>query len=84
MFTIDNVRVYELDDYALEDDSTDYGGVSYCGQTLLEFATDIDCSYTATISAINPLLKECGIKEITNEDLNNYMEKDRRSWICLK
>ena len=55
--------------YVLEDDDTPTGGLDHAGETLGEFLAGIDediYNLTAdlTLSKINSLLKECGIKPI--------------------
>ena len=49
----------------LEDDATDEGGTAYLGETLGEFLESVDMAGETDIDLINKVLKECGIKEIT-------------------
>ncbi len=49
----------------LQDDETDYGGVSRRGETALDFLQSIgEDVHKVTLPELNQMLKECGIREI--------------------
>lgn len=48
----------------LEDDESEYGGIAFMGETLLDFLLSIPMSLTSTKEEINKALSECGIREI--------------------
>jgi hypothetical protein len=48
----------------LEDDETDFGGISFIGETLLDFMLSIPMPFTSSKEEIDKALKECGIKPI--------------------
>lgn len=48
----------------LEDDETDFGGISFIGETLLDFMLSIPMPLTSTKEEIDKALKECGIKPL--------------------
>ena len=48
-------------DYELKDDNTEFGGISYIGETLGDFIAEVEIS---DIDDINIILKECGIEPI--------------------
>lgn len=48
----------------LEDDESEYGGIAFMGETLLDFLLSIPMSLTSTKEEVNKALKECGIREI--------------------
>jgi hypothetical protein len=50
--------------YVLEDDSTEFGGTSFDGQTLNDFLSEIGMTPDAPMNEINESLIECGIKPI--------------------
>jgi len=54
-------------DIKLQDDDTPYGGISFAGETVLDFLFSIDeCDVKNmnTVDDLNLALKECGIKPI--------------------
>ena len=50
--------------YVLEDDNTEFGGISYSGQTLNDFLSEVGMSPDVPMNEINESLIECGIKPI--------------------
>jgi hypothetical protein len=50
--------------YVLKDDETEFGGISFDGQTLNDFLSEIGMSPDAPMNEINESLIECGIKPI--------------------
>lgn len=49
----------------LEDDNTPQGGISYQGETLEEFLTEVGINYKdITLTEVNQLLQENGIKPV--------------------
>ena len=48
----------------LEDDESEYGGIAFMGETLLDFLLSIPMSLTSTKEEINKSLSVCGIREI--------------------
>ena len=48
----------------LEDDESEYGGIAFMGETLLDFLLSIPMSLTSTKEEVNKALSECGIREI--------------------
>ena len=48
----------------LEDSDSQYGGVDFIGETARDFIESIGENIT-TLARLNAVLKECGIKEIT-------------------
>lgn len=48
-------------DYELKDDNTEFGSISYIGETLGDFIAEVEIS---DIDDINIILKECGIEPI--------------------
>ena len=48
----------------LEDDSTPYGGISFVGETLGDFLTEVDFPINTDIVKVNDALVECGIKPV--------------------
>ena len=57
-----DIRNWE--DIELFDDETEYGGISYDGETLDNFVGECDISEDITIGELNEELKSCGIKPI--------------------
>lgn len=52
----------------LFDDETEYGGISYDGETLDNFVGECDISRDISIEELNKELKDCGIKPINLGD----------------
>ena len=50
--------------YVLEDDTTEFGGISYSVQTLNDFLSEVGMSPDVPMNEINESLIECGIKPI--------------------
>jgi len=48
----------------LEDDETDFGGISFIGETLLDFMLSVHMPFTSTKEEIDKALKECGIRPL--------------------
>ena len=48
----------------LEDDETETGGTSFCGETLGDFLESVGMKGETDLDKINLALKDCGIKEI--------------------
>lgn len=57
----DNIEKYLM--VELKDDNTKTGGVSYQGETLMDFLSSVD-EKPNNMNEVNKLLKECGIEEI--------------------
>ena len=55
------MKVKDFLDYRLKDDNTEFGGISYLGETFGDFIAEVGLS---TIDDINIALKECGIEPI--------------------
>ena len=55
------MEVKDFLDYKLKDDNTEFGGISYIGETLGDFIAEVGIS---NIDDINKALKECGIEPI--------------------
>ena len=55
------MKVKDFLDYELKDDNTEFGGISYIGETLGDFIAEVEVS---NIDDINKILKECGIEPI--------------------
>ena len=55
------MEVKDFLDYKLKDDNTEFGGISYIGETLGDFVAEVGIS---NIDDINKALKECGIEPI--------------------
>ena len=55
------MEIKDLLDYELKDDNTEFGGISYIGETLGDFISEVEVS---NIDDINKILKECGIEPI--------------------
>ena len=55
------MEVKDFLDYELKDDNTEFGGISYIGETLGDFIAEVEIS---DIDDINIILKECGIEPI--------------------
>lgn len=58
------MRVEDLLDYELKDNSSYYGGVSYMGETVKDFLDETGLPYDITIDELNNALDECGIERI--------------------
>lgn len=52
----------------LFDDGSEYGGISYDGETLDNFVGECDISEDISIEELNEELKSCGIKPINLGD----------------
>lgn len=50
----------------LEDNTTEFGGIAFVGQTVSDFisASDSELTESSTVRELNKVLKECGIKEL--------------------
>ena len=59
-----NPSVVKMAHTYLEDDESEYGGIAFMGETLLDFLLSIPMSLTSTKEEINKALSECGIREI--------------------
>lgn len=55
------MKIKDFLDYELKDDNTEFGGISYIGETLEDFIAEVEIS---DIDDINIILKECGIEPI--------------------
>ena len=65
-----NMRLCDIDNWEnieLFDDETEFGGISYMGETLDNFVGECDISTNITIKELNEKLKDCGIKPIGDE-----------------
>lgn len=52
-------------DRELEDDSSDVGGVSFAGETVMDFLQKCDDSVVTDLETLNIALEACGIKPVT-------------------
>lgn len=55
------MEVKDFLDYELKDDNTEFGGISYIGETLGDFIAEVE---VCDIDNINIILKECGIEPV--------------------
>lgn len=55
------MEIKDFLDYKLKDDNTEFGGISYIGETLRDFVAEVEIY---DIDDINKILKECGIEPI--------------------
>jgi len=60
----ENPIVVKMAHTYLEDDESEFGGISFMGETLLDFMLSINMSLTSTKEEINKALGECGIRKI--------------------
>lgn len=61
------MKVKDFLDYKLKDDNTEFGGISYIGETLGDFIAEVGMSETCDIDNVNKALKVCGIEPIKFE-----------------
>jgi hypothetical protein len=59
------MRIREIWDMVLQDDGTPYGGVSFAGETVGDFAESVGLDGTASIAALDYWLIKSGIKPIS-------------------
>ena len=59
-----NKLIKDVLNVVLQDDDTEYGGVSFSGETVGDFISDAGLTQEQPIEELNSVLKECGIKEI--------------------
>lgn len=59
-----NPIVVKMGSTFLEDDESEYGGIAFMGETLLDFLLSIPMPLTSAKEEINKALSECGIREI--------------------
>ena len=59
-----NKLIKDVLNVVLQDDDTEYGGVSFSGETVADFISDAGLTQEQPIEELNSVLKECGIKEI--------------------
>lgn len=60
-------RAKDFLNYELKDDDTEYGGISFEGETLQDFLDEVDIdrlNENTAMRYINAALKECGIEPI--------------------
>jgi hypothetical protein len=60
----ENPLVVKMAHTYLEDDESEFGGIAFVGESLLDFMLYINMSLTSTKEEINKALKECGIKPL--------------------
>ena len=60
----ENPLVVEMAHTYLEDDETEEGGISFAGETLLDFMLELNMPLTSTKDEINTALIECGIMPV--------------------
>lgn len=60
----ENPIVVKMAQTYLEDDESEFGGIAFMGETLLDFLLSIPMPLTSTKDEINKALKECGIKPL--------------------
>ena len=61
------MKVKDFLDYELKDDNTEFGGISYIGETLGDFIAEVGISETCDIDDVNKALTVCGIEPIKFE-----------------
>lgn len=70
------MKIIDCLNYELEDDNTEYGGISFLGEKVKDFFDDINANggnggrallLNDNIEVLNKVLKDCGIKEIILE-----------------
>lgn len=54
----------DFKNYVLEDSTSEFGGVSYVGETLDEFMEELGLPMDTPMIKVNEILEECGIKPI--------------------
>lgn len=57
-------RAKDFLDYELQDDETNFGGISYVGETLKDFIAEVGLNENTAMRYVNASLKQCGIKPI--------------------
>lgn len=71
------MKIIDFLEYELEDDDTEYGGISFLGEKVKDFFDDINGNggnsgiallLSDDIEVLNKVLKDCGIKEIKGRD----------------
>lgn len=60
----ENPIVVKMAHTYLEDDESEFGGIAFMGETLLDFMLSIPMPFTSTKEEIDKALKECGIKPL--------------------
>jgi len=60
----------------LADDDTATGGISFVGETLADFISEVGLSIESPLAEVNEALKSCGIKPLVND-------KSQLNTICL-
>lgn len=60
----ENPLVVKMAHTYLEDDESEFGGIAFVGESLLDFMLNIPMPLTSTKEEINKALGECGIREI--------------------
>lgn len=61
------MKIKDFLDYKLKDDNTEFGGISYIGETLGDFIAEVEISDIDDIDNVNKALKVCGIEPIKFE-----------------
>lgn len=57
-------RAKDFLNYKLQDDETEFGGVSHIGETLKDFIVESMLNEDTAMRYVNAALKRCGIKPI--------------------
>ena len=57
-------RAKDFLDYELQDDETEFGGISFAGETLKDFIEEVGLNKNTAMRYVNAALKQCGIKSI--------------------
>lgn len=58
------ITAKQFENYELHDDATEFGGISFVGQTLADFMEEVDRPLSTPMRKVNQILKECGIEPI--------------------
>ena len=70
IFPFTSTDVLPVLDMKLEDDETPTGGISYIGETVMNFLLEVQDCGVSDLHALNKALKECGIKPVVPCDQN--------------
>lgn len=74
------MKIIDCLNYELEDDNTEFGGISFLGEKVKDFFDSINGNggnggkallLEDDIKILNKILKECGIKEIKEDQKND-------------
>lgn len=81
-------------DYELKDDTTEFGGTSFQGETLRDFMESESIPFDTPMRVVNTYLEECGIQPIDEgnidtikwieDKLSSYMGENRKVALSKK